>query len=84
LSTQTTMGSQTECTAVVQACDKALADQDRVISLKTKEVGVYKEIVAAQDTRIAALEKEKGGLLRSPWFYFGLGLVAGGFIMKGK
>lgn len=74
----------TECTAVVKACDQALQDQDRVINLKTQQIGIYKDIVVAQDTRIAVLEKEKGGLFRSPWFYFGLGVVAGALIVRGR
>lgn len=70
-----------ECVA---KCDTALAAQDKVIDLKTRQIEVQKDIIAAQDVRVTQLEKEKGGLLRSPWFYFAIGVVAGGLIMKGR
>lgn len=68
-----------ECVA---KCDAALKAQDQVISLKTQEIAAYKEVVAAQDTRIKALEKDKRSILKSPWLYFGLGLVLGVVIVK--
>lgn len=69
---------------VIQSCDKALTDQDRVIDLKTRTIEAQSNTIAALDTRVAGLEKEKGGLFRSPWLYFGLGIVAGALLVRGR
>lgn len=69
-----------ECTEVVKACDKALADQDKVIDLKTRQIEVQKEIISAQDKRIVELEKGNN-IFSSPWFYLTVGLVVGGFLV---
>ena len=70
-----------ECVA---KCDAALADQDKVINLKIRQIDAQKEVIDEQDKRIAQLEKEKSGLFSSPWFYFGIGVVAGALIVRGK
>jgi len=77
-------GAEGSCQPLIQACDKALADQDRVINLKTRAIEVHQDIILAQDTRIRELEKDKTGLFSSPWFYFGIGVVAGAFIVRGR
>jgi hypothetical protein len=71
-----------ECTDVVKACDKALADQDKVINLKTRQIEVQQDIIAAQDTRIVNLEKEKSSIFSNPWFYFGVGVLTGAFVIR--
>lgn len=72
----------TECTPIVKSCDQALKDQDRVIDLKTRQIKVQEEIIAAQDTRITKLEKDKNSLFSNPWFYFGVGLLSGAILLR--
>lgn len=71
-----------ECTAIVTACDKALADQDRVINFKTRAIEAQQEIIGAQDTRIRILEEDKNSIFKSPWLYFGLGVVTGALLLR--
>jgi predicted exporter len=69
-----------DCAAVVKAADRALADQDKVIDLKTKQITVQNDIILSQDKHITELEKRDSNFFKSPWFYLTLGLVVGGYI----
>lgn len=68
------------CTPVVKACDKALADQDRVIELGRKVEATQSSIIDSQDKQITELNKDKSGLFSSPWFYLTVGLVVGAYV----
>lgn len=72
------------CTPVVKACDKALADQDRVINLKGRVIEAQENIIKAQDVRLTELEKGKGSIFSNPLLYVVLGMVAGGLLVRGK
>lgn len=76
------IGRSEGCTDVVKACDRALQDSDKVISLKTRQIEAQDNIINAQDTRIKKLEEDGSNILKSPTFYLVLGLVAGGFLMQ--
>lgn len=78
----TALSETTECTPIVKACDRALADQDKVIDLKTRQIKVQEEIISAQDVRIMKLEKDKDSLFSNPWFYFGVGVVTGAVLLR--
>lgn len=70
------------CSPVVKACDRALADQDKVIDLKGKLITAQDNIIKAQDTRIVELEKQNNNIFKSPMFYVVIGLVVGGFAVS--
>ena len=70
-----------DCAPIVKAADKALADQDRVIDLKTRTITSQDKIISAQDVRITELEKGTS-LFKSPVFYILVGVVAGAFIVR--
>ena len=79
---QPNIGRSEGCSEVVKACDKALADADRVINLKTRQIEVYEKITTAQDTRIKKLEEDGSNILKSPTFYLVLGIVVGGALIQ--
>lgn len=72
---------QGPCQDVIAAGRAMKAAGDNVINLKTQEITVQKEIIAAQDTHITELENDKNSVFKSPWFYTTLGLVVGGFLV---
>lgn len=67
------------CTPVVNACDKALATQDRVIELGRKVELTQTSIIDAQDKQIQELSKRESSLLSSPWLWLSVGLVVGAY-----
>jgi hypothetical protein len=71
-----------DCAPIVKAADRALQDQDKVISLKTRQIEVQDNIIKAQDTRIAKLESDGSNIFKSPTFYLVLGLVVGGALVQ--
>lgn len=73
-----------ECSPVVAACDKALADQQKVIDLKTKTITEQSNVIAIQSKQIFKLENKNSGLFASPWFYLTLGILTGAFAFKGR
>jgi hypothetical protein len=70
------------CKEVVQAADRALKAQDVVLDLRLKEISAHNDLEAVQDTHIQQLEKDKNSIFSSPWLYFGLGVVAGVFVVR--
>ena len=73
--------AEADCSAVVKACDKALADQDRVIELHKKKDEAYRDLVAAQDTRIKELNDQKPGFFQKPEIWFAVGLIVGAYVV---
>lgn len=69
------------CTPVVKACDRALADQDKIINLKGRAIEAQDNIIKAQDIRITELEKKQNSLFSNPLFYVVVGIVAGGVLV---
>jgi len=69
------------CTPVVKACDRALADQDKVINLKTRAIETQQNIIDAQDKRLTKLE-EGQSIFKSPLLYVIVGMVAGGYLVS--
>lgn len=70
------------CTPVVKACDRALADQDRIIDLKTRAITAQDNIIKVQDTHITELEKNSGSsIFKSPLLYVLVGAVVGGYLV---
>jgi len=67
----------------VQKCDKALADQDKVIELGRKVSATQDAVIAAQDKQITELSKNDGNIIKSPVFWLVVG-VAGGLFLGGR
>lgn len=65
----------------VSKCDKALADQDKVLNLKTQTIEAQKSVIDSQDKTITEMKKANSGLLASPWFYITIGVLVGGFVV---
>jgi hypothetical protein len=68
-----------ECSDLITAADKAIGQQQRLIDLKTQEIGIQDTIIKAQDTKITELEK-KSNLFSSPVTYIVIGILAGVYI----
>jgi len=81
-SLQTNTARSDDCAPIVKAADRALQDQDKVISLKTRQIEVQDNIIKAQDSRIAKLENDGSNIFKSPTFYLVLGLVVGGALVQ--
>lgn len=64
----------------IEKGQKALADQDKVIVLKTRTIEAQDKIIAAQDTQITKLADGQS-IFKSPLLYTIVGLVVGGFIV---
>jgi len=86
-STETTTDSLTntceeDLRVCVDKCDKALADQDKVIELGHKVQATQSDLIALQDKHIADLSKDDGGsILKNPILYLFVGAVVGGFLV---
>ncbi len=70
------------CDAAVHSCDKALDARNKEISLcrlgLTQTLDAKREIEA----QLKAEQEKHGSLLRNPWLYLALGVVAGVVISK--
>lgn len=64
----------------ISKCDKALADQGKVINFKTRTISSQDETIKAQDVRITELEKG-GSIFKSPLLYVVAGMIIGGFLV---
>jgi len=82
ISLQSNIARSEDCAPIVKAADQALAEQDKVINLKTRQIESYEKITLAQDTRIKKLEEDNSNILKSPTFYLVLGIVVGGALIQ--
>lgn len=89
LSATTTSAASKTCDEVLQLCDKALQDERRETdSLKkldhTRQIVIkaQEDHILVQREKIDLLKSENESPLRSPYLWFGLGLVTGVVLMK--
>lgn len=68
-----------DCKPLIDASDKAIGQQQRLIDLKTQEIAVQDTIVKAQETKITELEK-KTNLFNNPLTYVVLSVALGFYL----
>jgi hypothetical protein len=70
------------CTPVVEACDRTIGDQGRVIDLKTRVITAQSSVIDSQDKAITALQNtNSNSIFKSPLLYIIVGMVAGGILV---
>ena len=70
------------CDQVLSACDKALNSQRKLNHAQQRLIKTQDDLVITQRERIDQLTKENKSVLRSPWLWFGVGIITGVVIMK--
>lgn len=74
--------SAPSCDQVLSACDKALNSQRKLNHEQQRLIKTQDDLVITQRERIDQLTKENKSVLRSPWLWFGVGIITGVVIMK--
>lgn len=67
-----------QCSSLIQACDKALADKDAAIKARDVQLGDYAKLTKEQADQIASDK----AWYRSPWLYIAIGLGTGLYLGK--
>lgn len=77
------------CDDVLQMCDKALQDErgagESLRKLNHNQQRLIEANVSLAETqrvKIDMLQRENSSVLKSPWLWFGVGLVTGVVVMK--
>lgn len=70
------------CEDVIRACDKALFDKEKVITLGDLALDQRKQQVESLTKQVEERERQLASPLRNPWFILAIGIVAGGLISK--
>lgn len=67
--------AQDQCKDVEDAAKAAVSSADKVIDLRVKEIKAQDDLIAFQGKQIIDLQNQQSSLLKSPWFFFALGIV---------
>ena len=71
----------TSCKDVIEACDEALADKVSQITIRDLAIKQYRDENVLLAREVDRQESELNSVFRSPWLYFGLGVLTGKLVL---
>jgi hypothetical protein len=67
---------------LLQTCDRALTDCDKLIATKDQKIQKQEELIILQNTQISDLKNDQNSILKNPVVWFVAGVLVGGITIS--